>query len=553
MTRPTPGRNLLKPRTAAGGRPLARPPALTLDHAWLAFALTLAWQAGVLLQADHTDYWWTVKLGDLLLASGQLPTADPLAFASTREPYVEQQWAAQLILAAVHRLGGLEAALVLRGVILVLTIALLYYAARRARASAATAAGACALATLSLAGGAAIRPQLLAIPLFTLVLLGTTVWLSRGWVLVAVPLAMVVWANVHGSFPLGLALLAAALVGRAWLLTLAANERHPGRLLADADLRRLALLTGLCAIAPLFTPYGLNLLPWLVDYLTFNTGGTGLAYLSTEWLPTSIATAHGLVFFATVALVAVVLVRVGPPRPDDGLRLLGFAALALQAVRSTLWWALVMVPVLAWGATRWVLDTRAARLHGAAEPPPPPETVADSPVAQRGGALVLNAILIGLFVLVGVLSLPWLRPAGLLLTPERWPIQDPSLPVGAADAMTAQPATRVYNTLDWGGYLGWRLAPAQRIFVDGRFQLYPPELYRDYFTIAAAEPGWDALLARYRIDGLLVSRVAQAGLLRAIERDSGWAAVYCDATSAVYVPRPVAAGPVVPCGPAARD
>src|SRR5262249_56064934 len=80
---------------------------------------------------DQTDYWWPVKLGEGLWATGQLPAADPLALTSTRAPYVEQQWLAQLVLAAVHHLGGLEAALVLRAVLLVVTIALVFWACRR--------------------------------------------------------------------------------------------------------------------------------------------------------------------------------------------------------------------------------------------------------------------------------------------------------------------------------------------------------------------------------------------------------------------------------------
>src|SRR5262249_56572729 len=74
--------------------PSSRHLTLTIDHVWLAATLTFAFIVGTLLQADQTDYWWTVKLGEGLWATGQLPAADPLAFTSTREPYVEQQWLA---------------------------------------------------------------------------------------------------------------------------------------------------------------------------------------------------------------------------------------------------------------------------------------------------------------------------------------------------------------------------------------------------------------------------------------------------------------------------
>src|SRR5436190_883887 len=109
----------------------------------------------------------------------------------------------------------LEAALVLRGLLLAGSAGLLFYLGRARGASAAAGTAACGLALLSIVGGAAIRPQLLAIPLFVFFIAGTTVWLRHVWILAALPLAMVVWANVHGSFPLGLTLIAAAIVGTA--------------------------------------------------------------------------------------------------------------------------------------------------------------------------------------------------------------------------------------------------------------------------------------------------------------------------------------------------
>ena len=531
---------------------------LDLDAVWLVATLTFAFLVGTLLQADQTDYWWTVKLGQELLTTGQLPATDPLSFTFSRLPYVEQQWLAQVVLASAHALGGLEAALLLRALILAASLGLLYHLCRARGAPAGAACAACGLATLSVVGGAAIRPQLLAIPLFVVFLAGTTIWLRHAWTLVLLPLAMVVWANVHGSFPLGLALVGAALAGTAITLIQRRGDTRADALgpppSSDAQsiegvpaLARLVVLLALCGLATLITPYGLGIVPWLVDYLTFNTGSTGLSTLSTEWLPTSIATAHGVLFFLSVLVLVAVLIRVGPPSPADCLRLLVFGVLALQAVRSTLWWALVMAPVLAWGLGQ----LQQGRERRAADPTAAPVQGHTRPVAgSRNGLPALNAALIASFLLAAGLSLPWLRPLGWLYPPERWPVQDTRLPVGAADLASTLPATRLYNTMDWGGYLAWRLAPRQRIFVDGRFQLYQPDLYRDYFAIAQAGSAWADKLRAYGVEALLVSRQAQRELLRAAEADGSWQAVYCDAAAAVYLPREQAAGRAVPCGPA---
>jgi hypothetical protein len=503
-------------------------PAVTLDHVWLSATLVFAFLVGTLVPLQGPDYWWTVKLGEGLWTARQLPTQDWLSFSATGPSAAEQQWLAQLVLAAVHHLGGLELALVLRGLIQMLVAGGLFLASRRLGAGPVAAAVACAVALPLLVGGAAVRPQLLTLPLFTLFLLGTTIWRGRAWTLVALPLAMIAWTNLHGTFLLGIGLVGIALLGRGWEVR-AAGWR------GDTMLRRLALLLVLCAVAPLANPYGAGLVPWIAHYMTYNTGGQGLPVLSTDWQPTSFAAMHGRLFFLTVFALVVVLVRVGPPSPAESLRLLVFAALALQAVRSTTWWALVMAPVLAWGLSRW---------------PRPGMAPAPAALPRRAGVPAINLSIIAGLLMVAAFSLPWLRPLGLLRTSGQFPLLEPTVPVRAADYVATLPATRLFGHVDWGGYLAWRLAPRQRIFLDMRLQDYPVQTVRDYFTIARGEVAWKALLAAYEVDGLVLSRRDEAPLLAAIEADGSWQAVYCDATSAVYLPRATVGERTVPCGPA---
>jgi hypothetical protein len=517
------------PRDAARGgfrhRGVLCWPALTLDHIWLTATLVFAFLAGTLIPVQGPDYWWTVKLGEGLWLARQLPTADWLSFTATGAPSVEQQWLAQVVLAAVHHLGGVELALLLRALIQVLVTGGLFLACRRLGASAPAAAIACGLALPLIVSGAAVRPQLITLPLFTLFLLGTTIWQGRTWTLAVLPLALIAWANLHGTFLLGIVLVGVALLGRGW------QVRDDGWR-ADVTLRRLALLLALCLVVPFVHPYGFGLVPWLIDYMRFNTGGQGLPILSTEWQPTSLAELHGKVFFLTVLVLAIVLVRVGPPPPADSLRLVAFVALGLQSVRGTAWCALVIAPVLAWGLSRWwSLATQSS-----------------GRVPQgRLGIPALNTLLIVGLCAVASLSLPWARPADLLYKSDRFSVLDPVIPVGAADYTATLPATRLFNHADWGGYLEWRLAPRQQVFVDTRFQDHPAQTFRDYFTIIQGGPGWADLLSQYEVDGLVLNRNAEAPLVAAIDAAGTWQAVYCDAESAVYLRRTTASDRAVSC------
>jgi hypothetical protein len=193
----------------------------------------------------------------------------------------------------------------------------------------------------------------------------------------------------------------------------------------------------------------------------------------------------------------------------------------------------VQAPALAWAIAAGPWEQRVEALvepaHDARRPG------AALPASRRLAAanLMLMSALLG----AAVLSLPPLRAALLGSSPS---IADPSQPRPAAEYLaTLERPGRLFNYLDWGGYLAYRLAPRGQIFVDGRFGIYPHTVYRDYFTISAAEPGWEQRLASYGVDTLVLHRRAQAPLVRGLSDSTEWQPVYCDATAVVYRPAPV--------------
>ncbi|HZR99086.1 MAG TPA: hypothetical protein VFE37_10290 [Chloroflexota bacterium] len=468
---------------------------------------------------DQMDYWWTVKLGSDLWTTRQLPTANTLAFTPMREPYVEQQWLAQLILAAIHTRWGLEGGLLLRGALFALGIGLLYYLCRRAGAYPTIAGVVCLGAAVLTFPGATVRPQLLALPLFMLFLAGTTAWQGRAWTSAALPLAMVVWVNVHGSFPMGLVLVGCALAGRLW------EVRAPAAIAADPLARRLALALALCTAAVLVNPYGLHIVPWLIGFITIHGSGQADLPMASEWLPTSLGQRVGLYYFASVAAVVVVLIRTGPPAPAAGFRLLLFGALGLSIIRSTTWWGFVMAPPLARGGSQWLDQVHGERPLTA---PLGPAPGADTPPRRA-----LHGALLVVCLLAAVWSVPMVRGA---VFHEALSIADPTQPRAAAEFVATLPGgLRLFNDLDWGGYLGWRLAPVDRVFADERFGDYPPAVYHDYARVSEARAGWDALLDGYGVDALILSRQHQPDLIDALAGHPAWQPVYADEQAVVYL------------------
>ena len=97
---------------------------LGLDRVWLILALALPALAALIAPLPAVDLAYQVRAGDLILATGQIPATDTFTFTVAGSPWLDQQWLAQVLLAAGYRLGGWEALAVLRALLVAATFGL---------------------------------------------------------------------------------------------------------------------------------------------------------------------------------------------------------------------------------------------------------------------------------------------------------------------------------------------------------------------------------------------------------------------------------------------
>ena len=319
-------------RTGLAGR-------LRLTHVWPCLAVVAAALGSALQPLEPIDYWWGVRLGDLIRSLGTIPTDDPLVYTPIRGPIVDGQWLAKVLLSWLHETGGVELSLAVRSFVAIAAALLLVRASRAAGAGPRAAAVVAGFAVVLFVPGLAVRPQLFAVLPF-LVVWQAAMRPPRTVVgFAGVFLAIVLWANVHGSFVLVGPLLAAGLLD-----ALLARRRD-----GDASqVRRWAALAIVCVLAPLVNPYGPGLASYVADTILVNGGGTSAGVLGVEWGPPTIRTVYGGVFFGSVLLVSACWRRGsghGPPR-----RCCCSASACSPFVDShSLWWSLVLTPYVARG------------------------------------------------------------------------------------------------------------------------------------------------------------------------------------------------------------
>jgi hypothetical protein len=483
---------------------------ITIDHVWLAAALILVALRPLLTVIQPNDFWWHMAMGREILAAGSVPVVDSFSFTRAGEPFFNQAWLAQLLMVGLYNIGGLPLVILTQSLVITLAYGLLLRLCLLRTGRLKLCVALLLLVTMPMSfDNWTVRPQSYVFPLFAGFLtvlsehrLGRA---SRLWLL---PLLMALWVNMHGSFVLGLALVALTFLGEliaARRASLAARPRV-------GWWRRYLLWGGLTALATLLNPSGPDVLRYVANLL----GANQVTTLVTEWAPPTTRDINGAIFFGAAMFCAAVLAY-ARRRPDltDMLLLGAFFWLALGATRNIVWFGFVATPLLAVQLATLLPEPRARRFAGSA---------------------ALNAALIGVLALLLVLASPWVKPA-LDLPPAVGSLLAEETPVAAVQALQTQPdrPQRLFHAMGTGSYLIWA-TPEQPVFIDPRIELYPFEQWLDYINLGQANNA-DALLAKYALDGALLNLKEQAPLAEHLRRDAGWELRYQDEMTALFVKR----------------
>ena len=288
-----------------------------------------------LVSASHIagDSWLSLVGGREIVQHG-LPSQDTLSSLGHGRAWTDEEWLSQLVFYAAYTVGGLGAVMVV-GRIAVTIGELVALGVAGARRSSSLSVGLALLMAFALLGSRSeVRAQLLAEPLFALVL-----WLLVDEVrrptrraLWAAPLILLVWANLHGSVLLGSALV---------LLAMAFVAAQRSRRRSASDLRRIGWLVLVALLAPFATPYGWR----IVDYYRSTLDNHTLARFLTEWSHSTPSTAP-LECGAVAVVVVLVALNWRRARLFEAAVLLTLAGATLLAQRNAVWLALAIAALL---------------------------------------------------------------------------------------------------------------------------------------------------------------------------------------------------------------
>jgi hypothetical protein len=445
-----------------------------------AVSVSLAFVKGL----QDPDYFWHLQTGELIARSG-LPSHDPFSF-TYGGPWTLHEWLGELLIFRMVDGVGPVATLAVFALLPPATLAVLAVALRRDGVPIRAVVAATLICGTVLIPYVTVRPQLISWLLLAVILaLLIRLKLTSARMLVALPPLFLLWANLHGLYVIGL-----GVVGVYVLFTLFGATEMATR-------KGQVALAGVASLlASAVTPAGPAGLLYPLRYI--DSGDWGLAHIP-EWQSPNF---HDLVQIPLLALILGLAV-VGQ-RGRTWVRAVAYLAIigALLANRNAPVAAVSCLPALAIGLAMWLPDR-------------------PSPREGQGSRRLVETVAAALLVVGALVAIPATPGfAGVLL--GRYPV------AGVEHLRQLQPASRVVAEYGWGGYVIQSLyTDGARVFVDGRNDMYPETILRDYSTIRAADPGWGAILDRFNADAMLFP--PEAPIVKGIAQSAGWCEAYRDA------------------------
>jgi hypothetical protein len=451
------------------------------------------------------DFWFHLKTGEYVFASG-IPRMELWSFTHQGIPWTAHGWLSGVLFYGVWSVAGLKPLIF---IFALLTAIAFWIAFKRTNAHPFFAGSAILLAVWTALPNIGVRPRVFTI-LFASIYLALLGRFARGvkerWIWLLIPI-MTLWANLHGGFFIGLALVVLSAVGMVldyWAGVLEERESLRPRL------RTLAIIFVGCVLAVLVNPFGVKLYTTPLAVLQSPI----FQDLVIDWLSPNfhLTTARPLLILL-VLTIAVLALSPRRPKPSEVLLFVATLAATLKTQRNAVIFSLVAAPLLAKYFQLWFDSTSVGKRFGTIREDRNPRL-----------ALLLTVVLL-LPLIPFVLKLK----RTVYSTPTQ---QSLRVPVKAVDYLKQNGITG--NTFAapnvWGAYVLWA-APKNPVYIDGR-DVYPDTFVKEFVDILFGRVDWRKVFDERGVQIVLVEPGTL--LARELGEAPGWERIYEDDMSVVF-------------------
>lgn len=451
------------------------------------------------------DFWWHIAAGRNILENGAIPSLDPFgmydAANACGQTVLKSEWLGQVSLYAVYHWSGLDGIILFRAGVLALCLAIMYFRCRLASSTISFALVITALAGLAILHQTGERPQLFSFLFISLLFLLLDSYMRTGnrWLLYSILPLMLLWSNTHAGALMGVAAL--GLFGIGYVLEKRWVEGH----LNTPSSKSMLVVVVLSCIILMTAPSGVDTFKCII----FQQSGSVRELVSEYASPWSLwpSTLYYWVF-VVVALVSFPGF-LGKTFLKQGALVFALGLISLFGYRYIPFFVLVAAPYVAASLNRML----------------------------KG--LKLPAVAIQLSVLV--IALTFLGYGFRQEKVFQHGLQEQRFPVGAVAFIKVNKLSgKMFNTMNWGGYLLWNLSETTNLFIDGR--TLDPYRVAPYTNILWATPEGLRFFDKTDFDLVLVSpgnsfTGERYPLIAYLQSQPDWQMVYRDGAGYLFARR----------------
>lgn len=457
------------------------------------------------------DFWWDLKTGEYLIQFKTIPEIDPFTYtADSDDPFspgrphflLSQYWLAQVIFALIVKSFGLKGFIVFRGIIYVaiaftaLLLILMHSSLRMAFIPIFF-----FILSTNVALEDADRPQFFSFlwALLVVLIIEWSVEKKLKWLpFLSVPV-MLFASNMHAGYLIGLIYVVV------YLLCVPFEDRLK-------DLKKPLLLSGiLTCLITYFNPNQWQAVRQVFSLMQPTQVTTFLEWKSPiEILPYVYSNAGWISYWGLIVLgIPAIYYYFRKRRYSWAILLFLTMTLSLIAMRFIYFF----IPICTVFVSVLFKDTLLKKIR--------------------------KRILLEVFIATILLFLTIIINRNSNMLGVKKLVLEELYPIEAAEFMARENLPQsVFNNINWGGYLEWRLWPKYKMFIDTRVIM--TKTYSQYADVMSYNIQGKNMLEDYKINTIITPAIDQytgeiIPLVRALYKDPDWSLIYHDGVSQIFV------------------
>jgi len=480
------------------------------------------------------DIWWHLKTGEYIINNGFIPQFDIFSYTVFTHTWINHQWLADVLFFLVFDCFGINGLILLKAIVLGATFTILFKITYQKRIYLLSIFF-IFLAILASGHRFLMRPFI-----FNFLFIIIYFYILHGYkhsqqkkLIFLLPILQIIWSNLHGGSLTGIILIYAYLAGEliSWKFKLPfqQNEKYT---IKGKKYYILLAVGGLCLFSGLVNPNGLTgaLYPFLT-LTELNQSGYQeviMKYIAELQPPISLHTLfkiqpypyYKLLILLSLGTFILNYKRLNVTRFITYTIFLIFSLLANRNIPT---FVLLATPISIFNLNH--IDIR--------------KVIILSPKIKQL-LLLLSQISILIIIVTCIIkaTAPQYLFRNKIIRNFGFGIIHPKYPESAIDFIQSNNISgNFFNTYESGGYLIWRMFPQEKVFIDGRTEVYGPQFYQRYVRLFANPDKFNAISDEFNINLILLTRIYTATdpFLNYIYQNKQWKLIYFDEISALFI------------------